>query len=180
MAGLSYQLYELSARYQAVIDRIAEQDGEITEEDEKELAVTEENLSESISESYKAIKNINNVIDGLKAEAASLDQRIRKYTKIADRISENLKKCMLITGHTGKTYGNDHHYAYITYSHPIKVNEEAALESYQKPLNNFKQSLPDYIKVDISVSKKVLGKHIDAGEEFDFAVKTDNANLNLK
>lgn len=180
MAGISYQLYELSARWQQIIDKIAEQEGEITEEDEQALAITEDDLSEAISESYKAIKNIKNVVSGLQEEKAVLDARIKKYTKIADRISENLKKCMVTTGHTGKTYGTDQHYAYISYTHPVEVDEEAAIATIQEPLEQFRTAIPDYFKVTISVSKSDLGKRIDNGETFDYAVRGENENINIK
>lgn len=180
MSSISYQLYELSARYQALIDKIAEQEGELTEEDEQELNITEDNLSEAISESYKAIKNIKNVISGLEQEKDGLDKRIKRYKKIVDRISENLKMCMLTTGHTDKTYGTDHHYAYITYTHPVEVNEEVALGTIQKPLEQFKAAIPGYFKVSVSVSKSDIGKLIDNGETFDYAMKGENANINIK
>lgn len=179
--GISYQLYQLSERYQALMDRIDMQDGEVGEDDALELEITEDNLAENISEAYKAIKNIKCVINGLDEEYKAMGARIKRYKKIQDRISESLKTCLLRMGRDkGKSYGTDNHYAYITYTHPVEVNEEAAIEAVQDKIDAFTASLPDYYKVDVSVSKSNLGKRIDAGEVFNFAIKTDNANIQIK
>ena len=179
--GVSYQLYELSGRYQALMDRIEEQEGELSEQDEQELTIAEEDLAEAISESYKALKNLKCTITGLKEEKDILTARIRKYEKMTERIQDSVKRALIAFGKDqGKTYGNDQHYAYITYTHPVEANEDFLIEKIAGDLDEFVAKIPDYYKVSVSINKSAIGKRIDAGEKIEGASKGNNANVFIK
>lgn len=180
--GVSYQLYKLSEAYEELMDRLAEQEGELSEEDEQELnQLIEQDLPNAITQAYMAIKNIKATNAGLKEERDLLDKRIKRYDKITERIQESLKSCLIRTGHAdGKTYGKDGHYCFFTHTHPVEINEEVMMSGIKDKVNSFVASLPDYYRVSVSVNKTEVGKRIDAGEEFDFASKGENLNIQIK
>lgn len=97
-------IYELTNNYiqlQDYITYVIEQD-ELTEEQLQALTETFESINDSLEDkiegTLKVIKHIQYDIDAFKAEEDRLAKRRKSYEKSVERLKENIKNVMILTG----------------------------------------------------------------------------------
>lgn len=145
-------LYDLQAlAFQTELE-LEESGGELTPEIEQALATTETEIPRKI-DAYKGY------LDFLDARKDQLDQTIKslqakkKAVENANkRIREYVKTTMSAFGLT-KIKG-DVYTATLTKKDGIEVNEEEVLEPFRSKMMKFSEGLPDYISVELKISKK--------------------------
>lgn len=84
-------LYNIDARLKSILNDIEEAGGEITEEQIKELEITQEALKEKLNNYKRAYLTVQNDIDFAKKEK----KRIDSYKSTKENIANRLKECML-------------------------------------------------------------------------------------
>lgn len=150
----SRTLFQLTADMAAIEDLLIENGGELTPEVEAMLTPTQEALA------VKA-DGYNMLLRKLKAEETTCDTEAKYWAgkkKVAanaqKRIREHINDVMVLGGFT-KIEGERCKISRRE-TQALEVNEEVVLASLQPCIAAFIESLPEFVKVDVSVSKTAL------------------------
>lgn len=150
----SRTLFQLTADMAAIEDLLIENGGELTPEVEAMLTPTQEALA------VKA-DGYNMLLRKLKAEETTCDTEAKYWAakkKVAanaqKRIREHINDVMAFGGYD--RIEGEHCKISRRETQALEVNEEVVLASMQERINELVESLPEFVKVDVSVSKTAL------------------------
>lgn len=87
-------LYNIQQDYLELFENIIEQDGEITEEQEKELAITEEDLREKVTDYSLIILEYNHKKNSVLAEINRLEKIARMYISLSIKLEDSIQVAM--------------------------------------------------------------------------------------
>ena len=96
-------LYNISMELENLFAQIEEQDGEVTEEQLKELEITENNLLEKVDNYVKVIKEYKNSSEFCKKEKENIYARQKMFTNRVDKLKNILLEAVSKFGKEGKT-----------------------------------------------------------------------------
>ena len=147
-------LFQLTADMAAIEDLLMENGGELTPEVEAMLTPTQEALA------VKA-DGYNMLLRKLKAEETTCDTEAKYWAgkkKVAanaqKRIREHINYVMAYGGYD--RIEGEHCKISRRETQALEVNEEVVLASMRDRINELVASLPEFVKVDVSVSKTAL------------------------
>ena len=147
-------LFQLTADMAALEDQLYENGGELTPELELMLSDTQEAL-------ITKADGYNTLLRKFKAEEATCDAEAKYWaakkkvaTNAQKRIREHINDVMAFGG-INKIEG-EHCKISRRETQALEVNEEVVLASMQDRINELVASLPEFVKVDVSVSKTAL------------------------
>lgn len=150
----SRTLFQLTADMAALEDQLYENGGELTPEIEGMLVATEEAL-------IAKADGYNMLLRKFKAEEAMCDTEAKYWAgkkKVVQnaqkRIREHINDVMAYGG-INKIEG-EHCKISRRETQALEVNEDVVLSSMQERINELVASLPEFVKVDVSVSKTAL------------------------
>ena len=155
----SRTLFQLTADMAAIEDQLYENGGEITPEIENLLVATEEALTAK-ADGY------NMLLRKLKAEETTCDTEAKYWAgkkKVVQnaqkRIREHINDVMTFGGIT-KIEG-EHCKISRRETQSLEVNEEIMLAGMLDRINEFVSTMPEFVKVDVSISKTALKEWIE-------------------
>lgn len=161
-------LYEITAELQTLFDTIIENDGEITPEQEEQLAVSREALTEKAESYCKAMANLNAEIDGLKAEEQRIAKRRRTEERLRDRLKENLKNAMQAVGESKMDAGTFR--LSLRNSEAVEVDDSVVVSNLPE----------DLYTVKYEVSKTACRDYLKGGGELEGVRLVQRQNLNIR
>lgn len=173
-------LYELTAAQSAIEDALYENGGELTPELEEQLAETREALPAKID----GYNHILARLAGMEAAADAEIKRLQALKKTAQNAQKSLKGHLLnamqtfgiekIEGSTCKVFRR---------LSPEAVNitdETRVFTPFVEKAQEFQLSLPDWLKVDITINKTALKTHLQNGELVAGAELVRNESVVIK
>lgn len=147
-------LFQLTEQQRAIEDALYENGGELTPELEDALAETSESLPRKIDGYDMILREFGHMADNCKAEI----ERLTRLKRVAENGQKSLKKhvldAMRLFGFKkleGRTCSMS-----LGKSKSIKVDEEVLLFDYRKRIEELNASLPDYLSVEVTISKKAI------------------------
>jgi hypothetical protein len=147
-------LFQLTADMAAIEDELIENGGELTPELEALMVATEEALTAK-ADGY------NLLLRKLKAEEATCDTE-QKYWAGKKKVVQNAQKRIrehitdvMQMGNIGRIEGQ-HCKISRRMNESIEVNEEVLLGSMAARIQELVDSMPEFVKVDVSVNKTAL------------------------
>ena len=150
----SRTLFQLTAEMAAIENELYENGGELTPELELMLTDTQEALTAK-ADGY------NTLLRKLKADEAACDTEAKYWAgkkKVLQngqkRIREHINDVMTFGGIT-KIEG-EHCKISRRETQALEVNEEVVLASMQERIAAFIEEMPEFVKVDVSISKTAL------------------------
>lgn len=163
-------LYELTGEMLALETQLEENGGELTPE-------LEELWQDNAEALVKKTDNYNTLLKNFEAHSSNLDaeiKRLQALKKTDDNAIKRIKEHLL---NTMQTFGieelkGDFCKITIAKSTATEVDEEAALYNFKNRIEEFRDSLPSYIKVTTGIDKteaKRVAKEtgiVPAGIEF--------------
>lgn len=159
-------LYKIESDYIALANAIIDQDGEVTENQELALQITNEALqTKGIAYSYliKSLEYDNEILD---AEIKRLQSMKKTRTNLTDRLKYTLKDAMILFGiselKTATLKVN------FRKSESVEVNEEIIDKKYCRE------------KITYTPDKKAIKEAIEQGVEVLGASISYNKNLQIK
>lgn len=147
-------LYELTAEQARIEDLLEENGGEITPEIEEALTLTAEALP-------KKVDGYGVLIRQFAAAEAACDAEIKRLQglkKTAQNAQKGMKDRIL---YAMQTFGFDKLAGETTKfstrsSKAVDVNEDLLLMNYREKIARFVSTLPDWISLEVKVSKQVI------------------------
>ena len=105
-------LYEISTELKRIYDSVIENDGEITEEEYNNLAITKENLKEKVEDYCKLIALTNYDVDACKCEKKRINTNQQVKVNLVAKLKERLLEAVTNfgdekEGKNGTTYSLD-------------------------------------------------------------------------
>lgn len=163
-------LYQLAAEWQRIENELwdvesalVEQGGEATQEQEEALTTLMAEMTETQESLIAKVDGYNALYRELGAMAASAKAEIERLTKIRKtaenaqkRLKDRLKWNMDVLG-IDSLEGNLCKISRRK-SSSLNVDEDVMLEPYRKRIAALEKSLPDYMTVDINISKKAISE----------------------
>ena len=95
-------LYAISFELESLIDKIIENDGEITDDIENQLKISKEELYQKLGNYRRAVCMIENRAAACKAEKQRLDVLQKTRERAAKRLKDSMLEALLLYGETGK------------------------------------------------------------------------------
>ena len=172
-------LYELTAEQARIEDLLEENGGEMTPEIEEALTLTAEALP-------KKVDGYGVLIRQFAAAEAACDAEIKRLQglkKTAQNAQRNLKDRVLFAM---QSFGYDKLAGDITKfstrsSKSVEVDEAVLLNKYYGKISEFVASLPDWLTLEIKVSKQAIKDAYKAtGVTPEGAQVVENVNLMMK
>lgn len=96
-------IYNLAKSFIEIFDELEENGGELTEELEQKLAITQESFTTSVKNMSSAIKQLNNDCDSIKLEQKRLKELYDRKQKVINRLEKILVDAINQFGDTKKT-----------------------------------------------------------------------------
>lgn len=163
-------LYDISKDLLAIFNQIEEQDGEITEEQLKQLEITKDNLNNKLDAYHKAILSFKANSDECKAEVKRLRERQEMFSNRVDRLKDIVLNAVELFGNINKN--------------GTKFIETA---TYRFSERNSKQCIINEERVNILIIaiERFIRELANAGvlyvgEDTDFKGILDSLNANCK
>lgn len=103
MGKINESLYSIDMKLSSIIDEIIENGGEITDEQAKELEITQENLKEKLDNYRKIISELSARIDYCKNEKTRIDVLSKSRQRIIDRLKANMLDAVIKYGDENKS-----------------------------------------------------------------------------
>ena len=147
-------LYQLAAEWQRIEDELWENGGEFTPELESEMTETKESLARKVDGYNTLYRKFGSVKDAASAEIDRLMKLKRVAENAQKRLKDRLKWNMDVLG-IDSLEGSLCKISRRK-STALEVDEEVMLEPYRKRIAALEKSLPDYMTVDINISKKAI------------------------
>lgn len=172
-------LYELTAEQARIEDLLEENGGEITPEIEEALTLTAEALP-------KKVDGYGVLIRQFAAAEAACDAEIKRLQglkKTAQNAQRGMKDRIL---YAMQTFGFDKLAGETTKfstraSKAVDVNEDLLLMNYRDKIAEFVATLPEWLSLEVKVSKKVIGDTYKAtGITPEGAQVVENTSLIMK
>lgn len=134
-------LYEINNTLLNLFSAIEENEGEITEEQEKLLDITKDKLDEKLTDYKNAIQQWKNDIEAIKCESKRLSDRKNTLTNRINILKENMLFAVENFGHKGKT---NMYYELPDARIYTKANMSIELDEYK--INIMLNAIVGYIK----------------------------------
>lgn len=152
-------LFQLTSDMAELEDALYESGGELTPEIEEALALTSDALMAKV-DSY------NGVIRKMKAHSESCAgeiKRIQAIKKAADNGQKRLREAIEYTMKVNDLKRIDGEFCKITRSEKqvLEVDEETVLDSVSVIMQDFREALPPFIKIEAKVDKTELKKWME-------------------
>ena len=96
-------IYNLAKSFIEIFDELEENGGELTEELEQKLAITQESFTTSVKNMSSVIKQLNNDCDSIKLEQKRLKELYDRKQKVINRLEKILVDAINQFGDTKKT-----------------------------------------------------------------------------
>lgn len=147
-------LFQLTQQMQDIEDVLYETGGELTPEIEQEMNDTQEQLTAKVD-------NYNALLTKLKGQSSVLAAEIKRLTalkKTAENAEKNIKEhileAMRMFGLT-KLEG-DYCKMSVRKSKSLTTEDEVILFPFQGDIDALRKKLPDYVTVEVKVSKQLI------------------------
>lgn len=172
-------LFELTQQMQSLELMLEETGGELTEDIEALWAETEESLRTKTD-------NYNRLIQKLTGEADVIDREIKRLTALkrgkensVKRIKEHLVFTM--QGFGIDTLEGEFCKMRLRSSESLDVDEGALLFPYEDAVAHLQGILPDYVSVDLKVSKTGIKDAVKAGQALPNGCEmVKNTNITIR
>ena len=160
-------LYGISAEMTALLNAIEEQGGEITEEQENALAITEEQFTTKAVDYGHVILNMDATVDAIKNEI----DRLSKLKKSAENAQKRVKGALVA--------------AMVQLDHPVVETPTMRLSfrhTTATEVDDIDQLPSEYktTKVEVVADKTAIKKAIQSGEAVPGAHLVENVSLQIK
>lgn len=147
-------LFELTEQQRAIEDALYESGGELTPEIEQALVETSESLPRKID----GYNHILRELAAMEQNCATEIERLTRLKRIAQNGQKTLKKHVM---DAMKMFGFkrlDGNTCKMTLSSRagLEVDEDVLLSDVQKRIDEFNATLPDYVTVEVKVSKSAI------------------------
>lgn len=96
-------IFEISAKYKSILDRIEELEGELTPEFEEALVITEEELEDKIKAYHGVIKTLQGEIEVIKDEKSRLTSLANTKLNLQDRLKSRVLDAVKNFGYDGSS-----------------------------------------------------------------------------
>lgn len=163
----SKSIYNIESQYLELAEAILDAGGEVTEEQEKALAINKEELQVKAVKYGYIIKDIEHDIDGIDAEIKRLSELKSVRSNLITRLKDTVHKAMIMYGIDEIQLQN------------LKINFRKS--TYVSIYDETK--IPDEyktVKEVVSISKKDIGEALKKGFEVEGATLDHNLNLQIK
>lgn len=154
-------LYELTERQQAIEDALIDNGGELTPELEALMEDTAEKMDDKIDGYRFIIRRLEAKAAAFKAEKERHATAQRVCENSVKRIKEHLTNTMIALG--VKKYETQTTTVLLRSSKSVNYID-TILDEYAEKVQKFQDSLPSWIKCEISVSKTELKAALEKGE----------------
>lgn len=172
-------LYELSAQMAEIESILEDNGGELTPELEQAWVETKESL-------VKKADNYNALIQKFKATETAIDNEVKRLQSLLKtvkngqkRLKEHILNCM--NAFEFKHLEGEFCKFSVRNTKSLKTEEEIILSPYRSKIDELNMALPDYITVEVKVSKSLIKEHfkgtdvLPAGCEYE-----NNQSLQIK
>lgn len=175
---MNSSLYEISTELKRIYDSVIENDGEITEEEYNNLAITKENLKEKVEDYCKLIALTNYDVDACKCEKKRINTNQQIKVNLVAKLKERLLEAVTDFGDekeskNGTTYSLDAGTFKLFIRNAIKFVEE------EYRVNLLKNTLLSYFKElfvnKVLVADEYLIEDRDKNEEVSSMLAAINA-----
>ena len=174
----SMSLYDLQALAFRTELELEDSGGELTPEIEQALATTEVEIPRKV-DAYKGY------LDFLEARADQLQQTIKSLQnkkKAVENANKRVREYVKLTmGAFGlRKIKGDVYTATLTERDGIEVNEEEILAPYREKAMRLSEELPDYVSVELKVSKTGVAEAIKGNDVLPLGItrtKTDTLTI---
>lgn len=147
-------LYQLASEWLRIEDELWESGGDLTPELEAEMTETRESLTAKVDGYNSLYRKFGSVKDAASAEIDRLMKLKRVAENAQKRLKERLKWNMDVLG-IDSLEGNLCKISRRK-STSLKVDDDAMLERYQGKIRALGKFLPDYMTVEVKISKKAI------------------------
>lgn len=147
-------LYQLSAEMAEIEGILQENGGELTPELEKAMAINAADLSKKVDGYGTLIRKFAATSEICKAEIARIQAIKQTCDKSGKRLKEHIAETMAAFGI--KSLEGDLTKVSLVTSKATEVEEDKVLAPYAAAIEALQQRLPDYIKLEVKVSKTAL------------------------
>jgi len=194
----SYKLYKLSERLLSILSEVEENEGELTEELEKSLVITQENFEAEVKESVEFIKETESFILYGKSEISRIASLIKGKATVIGRLKNSVLEAIKLYGMKDEKK-NIWRYATGTFklgttkSISTEILDENDIEDKWKRLHIGNLSLEDKakildaigkgeeeVKITIDIFKTPIKEALQRGEIVEGASLVDNYSLRIK
>ena len=173
-------IYELSQEAEALRLAIEEQGGEITPEQEKQLEVNAANAAEKVDYYYEQLADAKALDEAIAAEIKRLQARRKANAAYMDAVKGRMVDYMESAGE-GKVNGaKGLHYARLTTSHPVEVDEGLLLFPFEKDIRALAAQLEGLARVTVEADKTAIKARLQAGEEIEGAAMGESHSVTFK
>ena len=160
-------LYRISEEMSAILNAIEENGGEITEEQEQALAISEEQFAEKAYDYGHVILNLDYTVEAIKNEI----ERLTRLKKSAENAQKRVKGALVN--------------AMVQLDHPTVETPTMRLSLRRTTATEIDDVnlLPDNLKttkVEVVADKTAIKKAIQSGEDVPGAHLVENINLQIK
>ena len=156
-------LFELSEDLARIEDSLYESGGELTPEMEAQLTETKEGLVLKADGYGTLIRKFRSFADGCKSEI----DRLTKLKKTAENAEKRMKAHILDAMNKfgyDRLEGGTTRFIKGKSPKSLEVEEELLLSAYKDRIEALQSSLPDYLTVEVKVSKKAIGEAAKGAE----------------
>ena len=159
------KLYEIDQNLRSLWDKIAEQDGEMTDEDLQALEELNLAKDEKIKGYGVLIRELQSEIAEYTAEITRIKKLVEKKVKLSDRLTERLKDFMLTNGEA----------RYESLEVNISFRKSSSLEIAENT------ELPkEFIRITETPDKKAITDFIKSGGTIDGCELVEKENIQIK
>ena len=148
-------LFELSEDLARLEDSLYESGGELTPELENELTETKEGLVQKTDGYGTLIRKFRSFADNCAAEIDRLTKLKKTATNAEKRIKGHILDAMTMFGYD-RLEGETTRFIRGKSPKSLEVDEEQLLSAYKERIEELQSSLPDYLTVEVKVSKKAI------------------------
>ena len=92
------RLYDHSAEVRAKLDRVAENEGELTPEDETELDALFDGFADKLARCMEVARELELEAEALDAESKRIGERAYAKSKECQRLKDYVRRCLLLSG----------------------------------------------------------------------------------
>lgn len=166
---MSDNLYKISMELQAINDELIKADGELDTELEARLDTANIAIRAKIDGICRWIMNLDSNSDAIQAEIERLKEKQAMADKLADRLKEYVKQCMIISD-TKKIDGPLFCISVASNPASVEITDNDAIPACYKT-----------IRQDVVIDKRLLLTDLKSGKEVAGArLITDKTNLRIR
>lgn len=173
-------IYELSQEAEALRLAIEEQGGEITPEQLAQLEVNAANAAEKVDYYYEQLTDAKALDEAIAAEIKRLQARRKANAAYMNAVKGRMVDYMESAGE-GKVDGKKGlHYARLTTSHLVEVDEGLLLFPFEKDIQALAAQLEGLARVTVEADKTAIKARLQAGEDIEGAAMGESHSVTFK